>query len=208
MEIRFDWAFTSVVWNTNDHEHELPRTTGAVCTTVVRGHLNHEVPRGWWTILSCATHTGRKDSSRSFSQLSYDLPSHLYDLSTNIARFATEGFTDKETVTLLGTHSRMIHYKLFEKDFNMITVYIFAKWFNRLLSSKCLQLVYGHFMAFSSLFVQSIRLQVAKRTSETGQISSSIEVESVLQEKKVGKLGKMKNCLIFEHLKEGLWRRF
>ncbi|CAH1444223.1 unnamed protein product [Lactuca virosa] len=61
-------------------------------------------------------HTGRKDSSRSFPQLSYELPSPLDDLSTNIARFATRGFTDKETVTLLGAHSTgMIHCKFFEK---------------------------------------------------------------------------------------------
>ncbi|CAI9302606.1 unnamed protein product [Lactuca saligna] len=36
--------------------------------------------------------TGRKDNSRSFSRLSYELPSPLYGLSTNIARFATRGF--------------------------------------------------------------------------------------------------------------------
>ncbi|CAI9263849.1 unnamed protein product [Lactuca saligna] len=74
---------------------------------------------------------------------------------------------------------------------------------NRSFSQLSYELVYGHFMAFCSLFVQSIRFQVAKRTSETGQISSSMEVELVLKEKKVGKLGEMKNCLIFE---KGLWR--
>nr|XP_043618585.1 putative Peroxidase 48 [Erigeron canadensis] len=61
-------------------------------------------------------HTGRKDSDHSFPQLSYELPSPLDDLPTNIARFATRGFTEKETVTLLGAHSTgMIHCKFFEK---------------------------------------------------------------------------------------------
>ncbi|XP_071696440.1 putative Peroxidase 48 [Rutidosis leptorrhynchoides] len=61
-------------------------------------------------------HTGRKDSDRSFPQLSYELPSPLDDLPTNIARFATRGFTEKETVTLLGAHSTgTIQCKFFEK---------------------------------------------------------------------------------------------
>ncbi|KAI3752501.1 hypothetical protein L2E82_24534 [Cichorium intybus] len=61
-------------------------------------------------------HTGRKDSARSFPQLSYELPSPLDDHPTTILRFATRGFTEKETVTLLGAHSTgMIHCKFFEK---------------------------------------------------------------------------------------------
>ncbi|KAJ0734555.1 putative peroxidase [Helianthus annuus] len=61
-------------------------------------------------------HTGRKDSDHSFPEISYELPSPLDDLPTTIARFASRGFTVKETVTLLGAHSTgMIHCKFFER---------------------------------------------------------------------------------------------
>ncbi|KAK9054780.1 hypothetical protein SSX86_025859 [Deinandra increscens subsp. villosa] len=61
-------------------------------------------------------HTGRKDSDHSYPEVSYELPSPLDDLPTTIARFASRGFTEKETVTLLGAHSTgMIHCKFFER---------------------------------------------------------------------------------------------
>ncbi|KAI3810525.1 hypothetical protein L1987_20142 [Smallanthus sonchifolius] len=61
-------------------------------------------------------HTGRKDSDHSYPEISYELPSPLDDLPTTIARFASRGFTEKETVTLLGAHSTgMIHCKFFER---------------------------------------------------------------------------------------------
>nr|KAJ0187105.1 hypothetical protein LSAT_V11C900455760 [Lactuca sativa] len=77
-------------------------------------------------------HTGRKDSNRSFSQLSYELPSPLYDLSINIARFATGVFTDKEIITLLGTqfnHLFFNHYATTDPiTINMtITITFFIK---------------------------------------------------------------------------------
>ncbi|KAI3770708.1 hypothetical protein L6452_01849 [Arctium lappa] len=60
--------------------------------------------------------TGRKDSNRAFPDISYELPSPMDDLPTNIARFATRGFTARETVGLLGAHSTgMIHCRFFEK---------------------------------------------------------------------------------------------
>ncbi|KAL8254987.1 hypothetical protein R6Q59_033208 [Mikania micrantha] len=61
-------------------------------------------------------HTGRKDSNRSYPEISYELPSPLDDLSTTIGRFASRGFTEKETVTLLGAHSTgKIRCKFFER---------------------------------------------------------------------------------------------
>ncbi|KAJ9557095.1 hypothetical protein OSB04_011709 [Centaurea solstitialis] len=60
--------------------------------------------------------TGRKDSNRAYPDISYELPSPMDDLPTNIARFATRGFTAKETVSLLGAHSTgTIHCRFFEK---------------------------------------------------------------------------------------------
>ncbi|XP_076924538.1 putative Peroxidase 48 [Bidens hawaiensis] len=61
-------------------------------------------------------HTGRKDSDHSYPEISYELPSPLDDHSTTVARFASRGFSQKETVTLLGAHSTgMIHCKFFER---------------------------------------------------------------------------------------------
>ncbi|XP_076939944.1 putative Peroxidase 48 [Bidens hawaiensis] len=61
-------------------------------------------------------HTGRKDSDHSYPEISYELPSPLDDHSTTAARFASRGFSQKETVTLLGAHSTgMIHCKFFER---------------------------------------------------------------------------------------------
>ncbi|KAK9070714.1 hypothetical protein SSX86_011116 [Deinandra increscens subsp. villosa] len=61
-------------------------------------------------------HTGRKDSDRSYPDISYELPSPLDDLSTTTVRFASRGFSEKETVTLLGAHSTgTIRCKFFER---------------------------------------------------------------------------------------------
>ncbi|KAI3694969.1 hypothetical protein L1987_77955 [Smallanthus sonchifolius] len=61
-------------------------------------------------------HTGRKDSDRSYPEVSFELPSPLDDISTTIVRFASRGFSEKETVSLLGAHSTgMIRCKFFER---------------------------------------------------------------------------------------------
>ncbi|XAR50637.1 Peroxidase [Bertholletia excelsa] len=59
--------------------------------------------------------TGRRDSTLSFSEVaSYELPSPQDDLPKTIALFASRGFTQSETVSLLGAHSiGTIHCKFF-----------------------------------------------------------------------------------------------
>ncbi|KAF2323358.1 hypothetical protein GH714_034831 [Hevea brasiliensis] len=60
--------------------------------------------------------TGRRDGFRSFPDIAtYELPSPLADLSETLASFASRGFDERETVSLLGAHSiGMIHCKFFE----------------------------------------------------------------------------------------------
>ncbi|XP_059645649.1 putative Peroxidase 48 [Cornus florida] len=59
--------------------------------------------------------TGRRDSTRSFSKMATkELPSPHDDLSRIIESFASRGFHERETVSLLGAHSfGMIHCKFF-----------------------------------------------------------------------------------------------
>ncbi|KAK6148851.1 hypothetical protein DH2020_016376 [Rehmannia glutinosa] len=60
-------------------------------------------------------YTGRKDSTVSFYDVaSYELPSPQDDLSRTIESFASRGFDERETVSLLGAHSTgTIHCKFF-----------------------------------------------------------------------------------------------
>ncbi|XP_073015915.1 putative Peroxidase 48 [Primulina eburnea] len=60
-------------------------------------------------------YTGRKDSMVSFfEEATYELPSPQDDLSKTIESFATRGFDERETVSLLGAHSAgTIHCKFF-----------------------------------------------------------------------------------------------
>ncbi|XP_073316851.1 putative Peroxidase 48 [Primulina huaijiensis] len=60
-------------------------------------------------------YTGRKDSTVSFfEEATYELPSPQDDLSKTIESFATRGFDERETVSLLGAHSAgTIHCKFF-----------------------------------------------------------------------------------------------
>ncbi|XP_073128708.1 putative Peroxidase 48 [Henckelia pumila] len=60
-------------------------------------------------------YTGRKDSTVSFfEEATYELPSPHDDLSKTIESFATRGFDERETVSLLGAHSTgTIHCKFF-----------------------------------------------------------------------------------------------
>ncbi|KZV56100.1 Peroxidase 48-like [Dorcoceras hygrometricum] len=60
-------------------------------------------------------YTGRKDSTVSFfEEATYELPSPHDHLSKTIESFATRGFDERETVSLLGAHSTgTIHCKFF-----------------------------------------------------------------------------------------------
>ncbi|KAL3824358.1 hypothetical protein ACJIZ3_020387 [Penstemon smallii] len=59
--------------------------------------------------------TGRRDSMDSFIEIAtYELPSPQDDLSKTIESFATRGFDERETVSLLGAHSTgTIHCNFF-----------------------------------------------------------------------------------------------
>ncbi|KAK9281275.1 hypothetical protein L1049_004172 [Liquidambar formosana] len=61
-------------------------------------------------------YTGRRDSAFSFGEAAtYELPSPHEDLSKTIASFASRGFDERETVSLLGAHSvGVIHCKFFQ----------------------------------------------------------------------------------------------
>ncbi|KAJ7951776.1 Peroxidase [Quillaja saponaria] len=61
-------------------------------------------------------YTGRRDGSNSFSDMAMDeLPSPHDDLSKTLASFASRGFSERETVSLLGAHSiGMFHCKFFQ----------------------------------------------------------------------------------------------
>ncbi|KAF9690011.1 hypothetical protein SADUNF_Sadunf01G0151600 [Salix dunnii] len=61
-------------------------------------------------------YTGRRDSVRSFRDLAAsELPSPSGDLSETLASFASRGFDERETVSLLGGHSiGVIHCKFFQ----------------------------------------------------------------------------------------------
>ncbi|CBI36139.3 hypothetical protein VitviT2T_013437 [Vitis vinifera] len=59
--------------------------------------------------------TGRRDSSRAFADAAtYGIPSPDEELRTTLASFASRGFNEKETVSLLGAHSiGVVHCKFF-----------------------------------------------------------------------------------------------
>ncbi|KAM7475971.1 hypothetical protein LguiB_023214 [Lonicera macranthoides] len=61
------------------------------------------------------SYTGRRDSTVSFPEIAtLELPSPQDNLSDAIASFASKGFDERETVSLLGAHSTgMIHCKFF-----------------------------------------------------------------------------------------------
>ncbi|KAJ6711625.1 PEROXIDASE [Salix purpurea] len=61
-------------------------------------------------------YTGRRDSVRSFRDVaSSELPSPNGDLSETLSSFASRGFDERETVSLLGGHSiGVIHCKFFQ----------------------------------------------------------------------------------------------
>ncbi|XP_050231807.1 putative Peroxidase 48 [Mercurialis annua] len=60
--------------------------------------------------------TGRRDSTQSFSNMAEnELPSPHADLSDTLASFASRGFDERETVSLLGGHSLgVVHCRFFE----------------------------------------------------------------------------------------------
>ncbi|KAK3028335.1 hypothetical protein RJ639_037797 [Escallonia herrerae] len=60
-------------------------------------------------------YTGRRDSNVSYPEIAtYELPSPQDDLPKTITSFASRGFDERETVSLLGAHSTgMIHCKFF-----------------------------------------------------------------------------------------------
>ncbi|KAF5726884.1 putative Peroxidase superfamily protein [Tripterygium wilfordii] len=61
-------------------------------------------------------YTGRRDSNTSYRDIAtYELPSPHADLSETLASFASRGFNERETVTLLGAHSvGVVHCQFFE----------------------------------------------------------------------------------------------
>ncbi|KAJ6427399.1 hypothetical protein OIU84_022904 [Salix udensis] len=110
--------------------HELHKVNSSVAPALLRlvfhdCFIEHE--EGYkFSVLVCNSfmaggpfyplYTGRRDSVRSFRDVaSSELPSPNGDLSETLSSFASRGFDERETVSLLGGHSiGVIHCKFFQ----------------------------------------------------------------------------------------------
>ncbi|GLU22208.1 hypothetical protein SLE2022_383000 [Rubroshorea leprosula] len=159
--------------------------------------------------------TGRRDSTVAYSDMAtYELPSPHADVSETLASFASRGFDERETVSLLGSHStgithcRFFKNRLYNFDGSGQPDPTLDSGFLNLLRSKCDNTLPSRSapsasFTGSTLPFNTSLLSAAAEAPSIDRLSSSPEEEEEVMDMTYGEPAAEFGTVYYRHLLQG-----